>query len=262
MPLISIITVGMNHLSYLKNLLPSLYDQNHSMSIEVIYVDNCSKDGSVKWIKCNYPKVKILQNKVPLGFGENNNKGVLAASGKYVAIINPDIVVCQGALDVLCHYAEKYSEWGILVPQLHNPDGSIQYSIRGFISLKTLFYRVLSKGNDAATNKIVARYLCKDLDIAKIQDVDWAIGAALFMRKDFYASLGGFDRDYFLYMEDEDICLRSWKCNKPVKYIPGAVMIHNHLRGSSKLGKKTLMHLDSIFTFFRKHGVNIKSYCK
>lgn len=73
-----------------------------------------------------------------------------------------------------------------------------------------------------------------------------------------FAELGGFDLDYFLYMEDEDICLRSWKLDKPVVYYPEAVMTHNHLRGSSKLGKKTFLHLNSMKTFFK----NTDSTCK
>ena len=91
-PKISIITVGMNHLKYIKDLLPSIYTSSisHNMSceIEMIYVDNCSSDGSIEFIRQNYPQVKILQNQQALGFGANNNKGVLAAHGEYIAIIN------------------------------------------------------------------------------------------------------------------------------------------------------------------------------
>ena len=91
---ISIVTVGMNHLLYLKALLHSIYVENvPQVNFEMIYVDNCSTDGTVGYIRHNYPQVKIIENRKPLGFGENNNKGVLASMGKYIAIINPDIVL-------------------------------------------------------------------------------------------------------------------------------------------------------------------------
>ena len=260
--MISIITVGMNHLAFLKSLLYSVFQMEQNVSFEMIYVDNCSTDGSVDYVRAKYPQIKILQNEKPLGFGENNNKGVLAASGKYVAIINPDIVLALNSLKELYDYAEAQQEWGILVPKLLNPDGSTQHSIRGYITPQILFNRFLTKGNDKAINNAVDKYLCKDLDPNKTQPVNWAIGAALFLRKDFYAHLGGFDQDYFLYMEDEDLCLRSWKNGMPVVYIPTSVMTHNHLRGSSKIGKKTFMHLKSMFIFFRKHGMRIKDYTK
>ena len=260
-PCISIITVGMNHLSYIEQLYKSLYkDYLPNVSFEAIYVDNCSTDESVNFIKTNYPQVKIIANTVPLGFGENNNKGVFASTGKYIAIINPDIVVHPESLDKLFNFAEKHPEIGIIVPKLLNVDGTLQYSVRGFISLSILFARIRTKGNDNATDKEVDKYLCRNLDYNKTQAVDWAIGAAFFLSRDMFAELGGFDLDYFLYMEDEDICLRSWKLDKPVVYYPEAIMTHNHLRGSSKLGKKTFLHLNSMKTFFQKHGFHVPSY--
>lgn len=257
--MVSIITVGMNHLSYLKALLSSLYEENTPIvPFEMIYVDNCSTDGSVEYIQTNYPQVKILQNESPLGFGENNNKGTLASVGKYIAIINPDIVLQEGCIDKLYNYAEEHPEYGMFVPQLLNPDLTIQYSVRRFVTLKMFIKRALSRGNDSTNDQTVAKYLCKDIDSAKPQTIDWAIGAAFFMTKDMYANLGGFDTDYFLYMEDEDMCLRSWKMNKPIIYVPEAKMIHNHLRSSSKIGKKMFMHFKSLCTFFWKHGLNVE----
>ena len=109
--MIAIITVGMNHLLYLKVLLRSLYKENiPQASIEMIYVDNCSSDGTVEYIRQNYPQVRIVENQKPLGFGENNNKGVLASIGKYIAIINPDIVLHKGSLDFLYEYCTKTIE--------------------------------------------------------------------------------------------------------------------------------------------------------
>jgi len=258
---ISVVTVGMNHRKYLEALYHSLYIANKpQVSFEAIYVDNCSKDDSVNFIKNNYPQVKIITNNKICGFGENNNRGVMASQGEYIAIINPDIVCQKDSIDVLYNYLVENPNVGIVAPQLLNPDLSIQYSVRSFMSLKMLFYRLLSKGNDLSCNTSVSDYLCKNLDFNKTQPVDWAMGAALMLSKHNYAKLGGFDQDYFLYVEDEDLSLRSWKSGMPVIYVPCAKMIHNHLRGSSKLGKKTFMHIKSMCIFFKKHGFNINSY--
>lgn len=180
---ISIITVGMNHLSYLESMLSSVYGANKPKTpFEMIYVDNCSTDGSVDFIKTNYPQVKIIANTEPLGFGENNNKGVFASTGKYIAIINPDIVMHPGSLDNLYNFAESHLDVGIIVPKLLNPDGTLQYSVRGFISLSILLARIRTKGDDRATDKEVDKYLCRNLDYSKTQAVDWAIGAAFSCR--------------------------------------------------------------------------------
>lgn len=193
-----------------------------------------------------------------MGFGENNNRGVLAAHGEYIAIINPDIILGAKGLEKLYCYAIENPEIGIIVPQLLNPNGSLQYSVRQYMSIGKLIARAMTKGNDSSNNRKVNNYLCKNMDYSTIQEVDWAIGAAMFMKRELYAELGGFDTDYFLYMEDEDICLRSWKIGRPVVYYPEVKMIHNHIRASSHIGKKMFVHICSMMTFFRKHGVSPK----
>lgn len=257
--MISIITVGMNHINYLKNLFDSLDKAGvfGEKEYQMIYVDNCSTDGSVDFIKKNYPSTIILINQKPLGFGENNNKGVLASTGDYIAIINPDIVVDKDSIPILKKYLDEHNEVGIVAPQLLNPDGSVQYSARGFINLKRLLARVLTRGKNETNNTNVNAYLCKNLDLKKTQYVDWTIGAAYMIKRDIYAKLGGFDQDYFLYMEDEDLCYRLWQLGNPVVYHPLSKMVHNHLRASSKLGKKMFIHIKSLFIFFRKHGLNV-----
>lgn len=259
---ISLITVGMNHLKYIKELYKSIYTERTKpkVSFETIYVDNCSADGSVGFLKKNYPQVNIIQNKEPYGFGKNNNIGVEAARGKYIAIINPDIILKEGALEELYNFMESHDDVGMCVPRLYNIDGTHQYSIRGFITPMLFLSRLLTHGRDNSDNERVGRYLCKDIDVEKVQPVNWAVGAALFLRRDFYMALGGFDTDYFLYMEDEDLALRVWKSDRPVVYVPTSHMIHNHLRASSHLGKKALIHFKSLITFFRKHGLSVPDY--
>lgn len=263
-PQVSVITVGMNHLGYIKELYKSLYDPDTmpTVSFEAIFVDNCSTDGSVEFLRKEYPQVKIIQNKTPKGFGENNNIGAFASVGKYLAIINPDVRVRKGSIDVLYDFMEKNPKVGIAVPHLFNVDLTHQFSIRSFITPKLFINRILSHGRDSSDNKEVEQYLCKDIDIQKTQPIDWAVGAALFLSRDMYSMLAGFDKDYFLYMEDEDLCLRSWQTGYPVVYVPQSEMIHNHLRASSKLGKKAFIHFKSLCTFFKKHGYSIPDYAK
>ena len=260
---ISIITVGMNHLKFLKPYLHSLYIQNlPNCNFELIYVDNCSEDGSVAYIQQNFPSVKIIENTEKLGFGDNNNKGAVVAQGKYIAIVNPDIEILENSLDNLYHFAESLTYDAIIAPKLLNKDTSFQYSVRRFMTLGVFIMRAATRGNDNTKNRVVQNYLFNDIEKDKTQPIDWAIGASLFMSNNLFKKLKGFDTDYFLYFEDVDLCLRSWKIGTPVIYFPKSQMIHNHLRASSKLGKKAMMHFKSLLTFFFKHGILIKSKSK
>ena len=260
---VSIITVGMNHKAYIKSLLNSLFVKNKPLiPFEMIYVDNCSNDGSVEYIKEYYPEVKIIVNKKPKGFGENNNTGVHHAKGKYIAIINPDIVLLQNSIDNLYQYIKSNDQIGIIAPELLNPDGTHQFSVRKFITPSIFIYRLFSGLKDSASNKKVEEYLCKNIDIRKKQNVNWVIGAMFMMTKTKYKELDGFDTKYFLYMEDEDICLRCWQKGYSVVYYPKSQVIHNHQRASSKLGKKSFIHIQSLLKFFIGHGFHVYDYVK
>lgn len=260
---LSIIIVGMNHLIYLQDLFYSIFQEYPpKVNFEVIYVDNCSTDESIKYIEKEFPEVKILKNNKIKGFGENNNYAVSHSQGEYIAIINPDIVLLENSLDFLYEKLIKSPNIGILIPKLLNKDMTLQHSVRRFITLNTLFWRIIAKGNDNSKNTHVQAYVCKDMDYHKEQPIDWGIGAAMMLKRKTFEVLKGFDEDYFLYMEDEDLCLRSWKIGKPVIYYPESRMIHNHLRGSSKIGRKTYLHFKSMFTFFKKHGISVKSLIK
>ena len=125
--MISIVTVGMNHRKYIKALYESLYGEGMpNFDFEAVYVDNCSTDGSVKFLRENFPQVKVVVNTEPLGFGENNNKGVMASTGDFIGIVNPDIVIPPHCLDVIIDVLSKCRN-EIICPKLLNPDGTEQY---------------------------------------------------------------------------------------------------------------------------------------
>ncbi|MGX5687381.1 glycosyltransferase family 2 protein [Arcticibacter tournemirensis] len=254
---ISLVTVGMNHLPLLKQFLKSVfYDSPPSISFELIYVDNCSTDGSVDFIKLNYPDIKVIVNKKPFGFAYNNNLGVKSCNGEYIGIVNPDIVLLPGAIDKMYHFLLNNQNVGIVVPKLLNIDLTTQSSVRKFITLKILINRILHNGNDDVDSFVTRDYLMKDFDSNRAQPIDWALGAAMFFKREWYEVLGGFDEGYFLYVEDVDICLRSWKAGRAVIYFPDSVMIHAHQRSSSKgWNKKKKMHMKSMVRYFLKHNI-------
>lgn len=259
-PEISIITVGMNHLSFVKEMLESLYSTGKpKVSFELIFVDNCSTDGTIDFIRENYPSVKLIQNKEKYGFARNNNIGVEHATGNYILILNPDIILTPGAIDKLYNYAVNNQSCGIVAPKLENRDGSLQYSARKFPSIKTLLNRIITKGNDDSANKNVQSYLMTNLPMDEPSEVDWCMGAALLLSHKFYNKLNGFDEKFFLYVEDMDLCYRCWELGKKVIYYPLSRMTHVHQRSSKRLNKKTLIHFKSFFYFFNKNKFSIVS---
>ncbi len=256
---VSLITVGMNHCNFINKLYESLLSRPVlGLEAEYIYVDNCSSDGSLDFLKQTYPQVRILQNQQPSGFGANNNKGFTLATGRVIGIVNPDIIFTENALKQIVDYIDATEEEVIIAPKLLNSDGSHQYSVRKFLTLKMLGWRLLTGMNDQSESPEIRRYLCKEYNWEKAQPIDWSLGAALFMKRDIYRKLGGFDERYFLYMEDEDLCLRAWENGIKVIYLPDAQLIHNHMKDSRRIGMKAVCHFRSMVTFFRLHGCHVK----
>ena len=258
---VSIITVGMNHLKLLKNYLHSMYEVcQPSISFELIYVDNYSNDGSIEYVRQNYPQVKIIENKTINGFATNNNIGVKNSTGKYILFLNPDIILLPHAVDNLYNYLRENKSIGILVPKLLNVDLTVQFSSRKFMNLKIILYCFFHNGKNNLKSKVTQDYLLTNFDRNKTQPIDWAFGAAIFLTREWFNQLDGFDEGYFLYVEDADICLRNWKLGKPVVFYPESVFIHAHQRSSMGWNKTKLMHIKSMLRLFWKHNLFFKSY--
>ena len=258
---ISIITVVMNHLAFIRNMLHSLYGEGKpSVTFETIIVDNCSTDGSFEFVRDHYPEIKLIRNTQPFGFAKNNNIGAAQASGKYILILNPDIILSAGAIDRLHQYLTAHPQTGIVAPRLENPDGSLQFSVRRFPNLKILLNRFFTRGDDSSNNRQVESYLMKNLPHDHPTAIDWCMGASFLISSELYQQLSGFDEGFFLYVEDMDICYRCWQSGHPVIYLPSSVMTHVHQRSSKHFNKKTCIHLKSYWYFFSKNRFQIRSF--
>ena len=221
---------------------------------EYIVVDNCSSDGTPSFIEENYSFVKLIKNKEIKGFAENNNIAIKASTGGLVALINPDIEFLPGAIDLILSYMEANPDVGLVGPMLLNADRSLQNSARRFLNFKLAFFRLLTLGNDKVPIKSIRTYLSSYDTSVESQDVDWVIGAAMFVRRQALENVGLLDQKFFLYIEDQDWCFQMWKNGWRVKYVTSAKLIHDHQRTSArKLSKKTLWHVQSIFYFLKKN---------
>ena len=104
---LSIIIVNYNVKEFLQNLLHSIEKASANISKEIIVIDNASDDGSVEFIKEKFPSVKLIENKINLGFGKANNHGLEIAEGKYILFINPDTIVSEDTFDKMISFFES-----------------------------------------------------------------------------------------------------------------------------------------------------------
>jgi GT2 family glycosyltransferase len=242
--------------------IPSTQDAElKTQDLEILVIDNHSEDESIQWIRNRYrgdPIVRILESGTNRGYAGGNALAISQARGTYLLVINPDNTLKSGALRLMIEAMEKDPTIGIVAPKLIHEDGSVRDSVRRFPSpfdvlIKRSFLQKIFPG-------ALRRYLALDEDPHRQRDVDWAVGACLLMRRDFYGMLGGFDDRYFLFFEDMDLCRRCWKAGKRVVYLPQAQALDRKKRLSEGgvwrlLTKRSgRAHITSAVKYFRKWG--------
>jgi GT2 family glycosyltransferase len=252
---ISIIIVNYNVKEFVLNLLESLKKAVINISTEIIIVDNASDDGSVEAIKEKHPNVKMIVNKKNVGFGAANNQAFEIASGNYFLLINPDTIVKENTLTEMIRFFEANSQVGIAGCKVLNPDGTLQLSCRrGFPGPWTSFTKVMGLSKLFPKRKLFAKYNLTYLNENETYEVDAVSGAFLMLRKEVYEKIGGFDKQFFMYGEDLDLCYRAQSEGFKVYYVHSTEVIH-YKGESTKRSKidETKIFYDAMHLFVKKH---------
>ena len=201
---LSIIIVNHNTADLLARCLHSIRSQV-GYDPEVILVDNASQDNSLEVTKGFLPWLKVIANEQNLGFARANNQALKISNGKYIYFLNPDTELKQGALDAIIEFMESNPEVGLAGTRIENPDGSPQSSFEKHYPGE--------------------RHSRGELSGLK-GDIAWALGASMIARHSVLKVAGGFDEGFFLYGEDQDLCLSVRKAGWKIGFITDAVILH------------------------------------
>ena len=255
---LSVVILNWNARPFLVACLDSILRQNWRCAIEVIVVDNDSQiDDSVEVVRRDYPDVTLIQSGGNIGFSAGNNVGWRASSGRFVLFLNPDTVVENGALDVLCDWMDAHPNVGAIGPRMTYPDGELQASARGFPSFGAGLFRNSFLGRLWPGNPWSRGYLQTGADAARERAVDWLSGSAILARRAALQQIdlgrGPWDEDFFMYCEDIDLCYRLMQNGWPRFYVPAATIQH-HIGKSSDLaqGRSIRRHHAAMWLFYRK----------
>ena len=127
---ISVVIVGWNAKHYLELCLESLEAAPPRRSMEIIVVDNASADCTAEMVEARFPYVKLIRSSENLGFAKGNNVGIRQCQGRYIALVNPDVIVFPGCLDALSDFLDQNPKAGNVGPRVLNPDMSMQSTCR------------------------------------------------------------------------------------------------------------------------------------
>ncbi len=253
-PLVSVIVVSYNVRDLLLDCLTEL-SQNTDLPIEVIVVDNNSKDGSASAVEAEHPRVKLRRMPKNVGFGRANNAGLEMATGRFVLLLNPDVVVGPGCVGELADFLLVRPDVGAVGPRLVRPDGRLDFAARrAFPSPAIAFYRLSGLSRLLPHNPRFGRYNMGHLPDTKAHEIDTGTAACLMVRRSAINKVGFFDPAYFMYGEDIDLCFRLKQGGWKIFYVPSAQALH--IKGASSRQETARMLYEfhsAMWTFHHKH---------
>lgn len=231
---LSFVILGYNHRNHLRICLKHIAALNLDIPYEVIVVDNASGDGTGDMVRQLYPNARLIENEKNIGHPAGNNVGLAAARGEYIAMINPDIILqSKKDIDNIIAHLDTNKDVAFLGPKMHNPDGSIQNScFRKYRRFTPLYRRTFFKRLPWA-KKDIDRHLMADFSHEETREVEWLLGACMFIRKKAMDQIGMMNDEFFLYLGDYEWCDRAWLHKwKVVYYHDTDGVIHYHKRES------------------------------
>jgi len=191
---------------------------------EIIVVDSESKK------ELELDNVQVLSFKKNLGYTKSVNKGLETAKGKYILILNADIIILNNSIEKMMTYMDKNPDIGILGPQLIDFTNNIQESCFSKPTIKSIILRRTFLGKTRYGKEKLKEFVLNK------KEVDWIQGSALMVRKKAMDKVGILDERFKMYHSDSDWCKRFWDNNYKVIYYPKAKMAHYYHRSSKKWG--------------------------
>jgi hypothetical protein len=212
--MVSIVIVNYNGLKWLKDCFDSIEQQNYK-DIQIIMVDNDSKDESVDFVLKNYPQVEIVYSKSNLGFAGGNNLAIEHIKGEYVILLNNDTKVEKNTIGNLVKALDNNKKIGSVQAKLVLMNEPEKLDICGAFwtgSTFLYYYGCFKNKNLEIYNKPMKVFSNK--------------GAAQMIRKSIIDKIGLFDDDFWSYYEETDFCHRVWISGSECWYEPSAVVYH------------------------------------
>jgi N-acetylglucosaminyl-diphospho-decaprenol L-rhamnosyltransferase len=266
-PEVSIVIVSFNTWQITCQCLKSIVEETEGTSYEIIVVDNASSDNSAEKIRNNFPQVIIIENTCNLGFAAGQNLGILKARGKYVLILNSDVVILDGAITRLASMLKNGpSKLAVVGPRIEQIDGTLAPSARrarlgsfmqilGVLNRHFNFKRFLP---EQVMRRVAGRILGRLHDNYRAHEmrekVDYVDGMCVLVRRSVLKEVGLFDEQFFFDYEIIDLSNRIRAKGWAIEFIPDIRVIH-----IGKATRKTLSHI--LIETIRSELIYCAKYC-
>lgn len=219
-PKVAVVILNWNGRFFLEKFLWSVYNSTYD-NLEIVVGDNHSTDGSVEFVRENFPQIKIIENDENLGYAGGYNAVLKHVTADYYVLLNSDVEVAPGWIDPIIQYMESDVDIAAAQPK-----------IKAYHDRRLFEYA-------GAAGGYIDRFgfpFCRGRMMQNVEpdngqydhtyEVFWASGAALFIKRKYWLEVGGFDGDYFAHMEEIDLCWRLKHLGYKIGYCPHSEVFH------------------------------------
>lgn len=245
---VAVVILGWNGKAFLEKFLPSVVAHTPGDWCEVVVADNCSTDGSVEYVKANYPSVTVIQNSHNGGYAGGYNEALSRVKAEYYVLLNQDIEVTAGWIEKIVNVMDADKQIAAAQPKLraYNEREYFEYAGAAGGYLDSLSYAFCRGRIFHTIEKDEGQY-------DSVADIFWATGACLFVRADAFWEAGALDQDFFAHQEEIDLCWRLKNLGYRVVAVPHSVVYHVG-GGSLEYGnpRKTYLNFrNNLFMMFK-----------
>ncbi|MBC7524597.1 MAG: glycosyltransferase family 2 protein [Flavobacterium sp.] len=247
---LSVIILNYNVRYFLEQCVLSVQNALENIDGEIIVVDNNSSDDSCTMMKSLFPTVKLIENKENFGFPKGNNIGVAQAKGEYICILNPDTVVAEDTFQKLISKSYELTA-GIIGSKLIDGTGNFLPESKRGVPTPWVAFTKISGLYKIST--IFGKYYAQHLSENQSGKVDILVGAFMFMKRNLYNDIGGFDEKCFMYSDDIDLSYMALQKGKHNYYFHETSVIHYKGESTFRDEKYMKRFQEAMQFFYKKH---------
>jgi N-acetylglucosaminyl-diphospho-decaprenol L-rhamnosyltransferase len=220
-------------------------------ALETVVVDNGSSDGTVAFVRERFPTVRVVETDNH-GLAAGWNRGVAETDSEFVVVLNADAWLVENAVEQLLAASARHPRAAVIGPRLLNSDGTLQRSVRGYPTVWRLATEYLYLRKLAPRSRVFNAFYGAGFDHASEREVEWVMGACMFLRRRAYDEVGPFDERYFLFSEEVDWMRRAADRGWSVVFTPSARCVH--LGGAAHGGRLFRENVRGNLRYLALHG--------
>jgi len=243
---VAVVILNWNGLEHLQRYIPSVV--KHSEIAQIYVADNNSSDDSVAYIQNEYPEIKIIQNKENGGFAKGYNDALKELTEDYFILLNSDVEVSENWISPILEYLEQNPKAVIAQPKIlsYREKSKFEYAGAGGGFIDYLGYPFCQGRIFQSMEEDRGQF-------DEIKEVFWATGACMFISREIFWKVGGFDERYFAHMEEIDLCWRVKNLGYQIYVVPESTVYHlggGTMKNSNP--KKTFLNFrNSLLTLYK-----------